>query len=223
MRVAPRPNIAGVGKELLVCVQRELALEVRARPADRVGHAVGRALFCPVHIGGDDRACRPGLHTLLKLAAAQQYGASSRWMTFAATDRVKARVRDNPSRVNIRLLEVLYCGYLPYFSLRPASASPWRSPSPMRCPAPRRDYAREKPCTAGAFQHLILRARSALPDRRAQRLVRFPVYDVCEHVIYPCYLVPEHEGFLYPSRLPLILRQKSQQSSPRPSVFVRCQ
>ena len=134
-------------------------------------------------------------------------------------DRVKAFVRViQMENVSLRKLHIAEFGAL------------FLCPAQHRCGKVRSDQALaagcdaggEQPRAAGAFQHVVSR-RDQLPDRGAQRPVRFSVDAVGKNVVEPRNVVPEHEGFLRPSYLSLSFRQKSQQSPPRPSVLVRCQ
>ena len=134
-------------------------------------------------------------------------------------DRVKALIRIvQMKNISLRKLHIAEFGAL------------FLCPAQHRCRKIRggqalaawRDHSGEQPRAAGAFQHVVSR-RDQLPDRGAQRPVRFSVDAVGKNVVEPRNVVPEHEGFLRPSYLSLSFRQKSQQSPPRPSVLVRCQ
>ena len=83
------------------------------------------------------------------------------------------------------------------------------------------DYAAEQPRAAGAFQHIVARANRRL-HRGAQGAVGLAIDAVGKNIVYPRYMIPEHVLLLW-VYFSLILRQKSQQSPPRPSVLVRSQ
>lgn len=181
--------VARRGDKLLIRVERELTLEVRARLADGRGKAARLALLAAVHIGRDDD----------RAAAAADAVELGKGLV-RLVEQVDDVRGDDHVELPVRFIQVQNIGLTErdvrqraVFLLRPLEHVGGEVRREKRAAA-LGDGAGEQSRAAGAFKHRVV-WRDAGTDGGNERLVRFFIKDVGEEVIDPRDVVPEHEYF----------------------------